>query len=195
MTRPKTSTKSPKHTDTTGRGRTVRRWIGFLIPVAALLAILAWGTARTPKVADPTPVDFTLPTTYGQPVALSDLLARGDVVLYFSMGVGCDGCFLQIPEIERGLAARGFQLVPIMVDPPEDVAAEARRFGIESPILIDADRSVSAAYGMLGIYGHRDRPSHSFALVRSDGTIDWVRHYPTMFVSAAEFFAEFDAVG
>lgn len=188
---PKTSTKPP----TPAERSPLRRWLGFLLPIAALLAILAWGTAREPETATPTPTEFALPTTYGTTVSLTDILARGDAVLYFSMGVGCDGCFLQIPEIERGLASRGFQLVPIMVNPPAAVAAEARRFGIDRPILIDADRSVSSAYGMLGIYGHRDRPSHSFALVRADGTIEWVRHYPTMFVPGEEFFAEFDRVG
>ncbi len=52
-----------------------------------------------------------------------------------------------------------------MVDPAPLVAAEAQRFGITNPILIDADRSVSRAYGMIGIYGHQGRPSDSFALV------------------------------
>jgi hypothetical protein len=41
---------------------------------------------------------------------------------------------------------------------------------------------VSQAYGMLGVYGHSDRPSHSFALVRADGTVASVKHYATMFV-------------
>ena len=194
MTRPKTPT-SPVPTDDRPGSRTLRRWIGFLLPIGALLAILAWGSTRQPPTSSPLEIGFTLPTADGSMVSLDDILAEGDAVLYFSMGVGCDGCFLQIPEIERGLASRGFRLVPIMVDPPDLVSAEARRFGIDLPILIDADRTVSESYGMLGVYGHRDRPSHSFALVRTDGTIDWVRHFPTMFVPAPEFFAEFDTVG
>ena len=46
---------------------------------------------------------------------------------------------------------------------------------------------------MLGVYGHSDRPSHSFALVEQDGTVSWTRHYAEMFVPAAEFLAELDA--
>jgi hypothetical protein len=46
---------------------------------------------------------------------------------------------------------------------------------------------------MVGIYGHADRPSHSFALVRQDGSIGWVRHYAEMFVPAGALFAELDA--
>lgn len=40
---------------------------------------------------------------------------------------------------------------------------------------------------MVGIYGHSDRPSHSFALVDSDGRIKWIRHF-------AEMFVPFDAI-
>jgi hypothetical protein len=43
---------------------------------------------------------------------------------------------------------------------------------------------------MLGVYGHADRPSHSFALVRKDGTIAAVEHYATMFVPSQQFLAD-----
>ncbi|HDH27126.1 MAG TPA: redoxin domain-containing protein [Actinobacteria bacterium] len=132
--------------------------------------------------------DFSLPTTEGTMVSLQDLMAKGgDVLLYFSMGVGCDGCFAQIPEIADDLAAKGITFVPIMVNSADQVAAEAARFGITTPILIDSSRKVSSAYGMLGLYGHVDRPAHSFALVGKDGTIKWVHHYAKMFVRADEF--------
>jgi hypothetical protein len=51
---------------------------------------------------------------------------------------------------------------------------------------------VAEAYGMVGVYGHADRPSHSFALVRQDGTIGWVRHYAEMFVPSDALFDELD---
>jgi peroxiredoxin len=108
------------------------------------------------------------------------------------MGVGCDGCFAQIPEIEAELAEREIALLPVMVDPADVVAREADRFGISTPILIDSDRQVSEIYGMLGVYGHSDRPSHSFALVEN-GTITWSRHYAEMFVPSNDLFAELDA--
>jgi len=170
------------------------RWIGLFAPLVLLAALVAY-TAITeapssgPEVAMP----FELVATDGRLVSLDDSLARGDTLLYFSMGVGCDGCFLQIPEIESVLAERGVVLLPIMVDPAAMVAAEAARYGIGTPILIDADRTVAEAYGMLGVYGHSDRPSHSFALIRQDGSVGWVRHYAEMFVPATDFLAEFDA--
>lgn len=133
---------------------------------------------------------FDLPATDGSVYGLDGYLANGPALLYFSMGPGCDGCFAQIPEIEPALAERGIALVPIMVDGAPLVAAEGRRFGITGPILIDADRSVSQAYGMIGIYGHGDRPSHSFALVEPDGRISVTKHYAEMFVPTEQLFGD-----
>jgi peroxiredoxin len=169
------------------------RWIGFIAPLAVLAGLVGVGAATGPSnetLGTATP--FILSATDGTDVSLDETLAKGDTLLYFSMGVGCDGCFAQIPEIGPGAVERGLNLVPIMVDPAPMVSSEAARFGIESPILIDSGARVSEAYGMVGVYGHNDRPSHSFALVRVDGTIAWVRHYAEMFVPSDAFFEELD---
>lgn len=178
-----------------GRHRAARRrtgWLLFALPPAVIVGlVLTAGLVGTGRTAAPrTAVDFALPDTSGGTFRLTEALAAGDILLYFSMGVGCDGCFAQIPEISLRLSARGIQLAPIMVDPASAVAGEAARFGITEPILIDAGRTVSQAYGMLGVYGHADRPSHSFALVRRDGTLAAVEHYATMFVPAARLLAD-----
>jgi thioredoxin-dependent peroxiredoxin len=136
---------------------------------------------------------FSMVSTQGTMVDRDDVVGESYSLFYFSMGVGCDGCFAQIPELEAGLEERGIRLVSIMVDPVEAVAWEAARHQVTSPILIDDDRSLSEAMGMLGVYGHFDRPSHSFALVDPEGTVQWVRHYADMFVPAGSFFAELDA--
>lgn len=168
-------------------------WLGLALPLGAVLAIVIVGAVAGEPGSDieaaPAP-GFTLPTSVGGSVSLRDLLAEGDALLYFSMGVGCDGCFAQIPELADGLQALGLQLVPVMVDRPEMVVQEAARFGITMPILIDESREVSEAFGMLGVYGHADRPSHSFALVRAGGTVAWVKHYATMFVPLDQLLYE-----
>ena len=168
-------------------------WLGLLIPAALIAVVIVAGGSSDPTgpggVGDPAP-DFVLPTTIGTQVSLDSVLADGDALLYFSMGVGCDGCFAQIPEIEDALTDQGITLVSFMVQSPDQVAAEAARFGIDGPILIDGDRSVSTAYEMIGVYGHNDRPSHSFALVSQDRTIKWVKHYATMFVPVGDFLED-----
>ena len=174
----------------------LKRWLLFAVPLVALAIAVAAGTVsdldNRPAADGSAAPDFVLPTTEGGEVALSDVLAQGPALTYFSMGVGCDGCFTQIPEIDEALAERGIELVPIMVDPAEPLAHEAARLGVERPILVDEDRTVSEAYGMLGQFGHGDQPSHSFALVDADGAIEQVKHYAKMFVPRDELLDDLD---
>jgi peroxiredoxin len=184
---PLSTSRKPKH-------RSPWRWVGFAVAPLALAILVAVSTvSETEDATVEQAIPFELTATDGQTISLDESLAEGDALLYFSMGVGCDGCFAQIPELEAGMAERGIDLLPIMVDPAPKVASEAARFGIEGPILIDPGAQVSAAYGMVGIYGHGDRPSHSFALVRQGGEIAWVRHYAEMFVPAGSLLDELDA--
>ena len=179
------------------RSRSYWRWAGFAAPVIFLVGLVALSVVNGPTPKEPgVAPDFELTTFDGLNVSLSETLAEGDALLYFSMGVGCDGCFAQIPELEAAVADRSLNLLPIMVDPGPLVAAEAARFGIQTPILLDPGGVVSSAYGMVGVYGHGDRPSHSFALVRESGEIAWIRHYAEMFVPSDTLFNEMDqAVG
>ena len=189
MTNKKNQQKRSTKPDTTATSPKKRpswwSWLAIGLPVVALLGVMALGggddTSGESAIGTPAP-DFALPATDGSSQTLDAVLANGDALLYFSMGPGCDGCFHQIPEIEEALAEQGITLVPVMVDPAAQVAAETQRFGITTPILIDSDRSVSEAYGMIGVYGHQGRPSHSFALVNQDREITWVKHYAEMFV-------------
>lgn len=173
-------------------------WLGFAAPLVAIAVFVGVGVSTFEPQHGLLGTDapgFSLPTSLGSEVALDQILEGGnEAMLYFSMGVGCDGCFAQIPEIDDALAAAGVTLVPVMVDPADVVATESVRFGIADPILIDQDRSVSEAYEMLGVYGHADRPSHSFALVGANGQVKWVKHYATMFVSAHDFMNEIEGL-
>ncbi|MFP5252275.1 MAG: peroxiredoxin family protein [Actinomycetes bacterium] len=192
------------HTDSRdGPVATIRRrrwaWIGLLVPLAALGAVVVIDSLTdqpTPTVVGQPAPDFTLPDTTGGTESLDEALTEGSegVVVYFSMGVGCGGCFAQIPEIADALASHGLRLVSVMVDDAEIARVEAERYGATTPIALDADRTVSQAYGMLGAYGHGDRPSHSFALVGPDRTIREVVHYAEMFVPAQRLLTDLGGV-
>ncbi|MEX0700444.1 MAG: redoxin family protein [Acidimicrobiia bacterium] len=188
------TSQPPRRNSRKSKHRSPWRWAGFVVGPLALAVLVAVSTlSETDDATVEQAIPFELSAADGQTVTLDESLAEGDTLLYFSMGVGCDGCFAQIPELEAAVAERGITFLPIMVDPAPMVASEAARFGIDRPILIDPGAQVSAAYGMVGIYGHGDRPSHSFALVRQSGDIAWVRHYAEMFVPADELLGELDA--
>lgn len=167
-------------------------WLVLLLPLVVLAAIVAGGVLsdQPQTAATGSAPDFVLSSTTGETLSLTDVLEQGDAMLYFSMGVGCDGCFMQIPEIASVLHHLDIRLVPIMVDPPELLAREAARLGVDDPIYVDPGGRVAGAYGMLGQFGHGDTPSHSFALVNQNRAITWVRHYPEMFVPAERFLAD-----
>lgn len=170
-------------------------WLGLLLPLLAVGAFVGADLLRPP--AEPASIGSTAPSfeladTSGGTQSLDQALAAGGdgVLLYFSMGVGCGGCFAQIPEVAEPLADRGIHLVSIVVDDPQITRIEAERYGATDPIAIDPDRAVSEAYGMLGVYGHADRPSHSFVLVDATGTVTEVQHYAEMFVSLDQLLAD-----
>jgi len=148
-------------------------------------------TTKTTGVGTEAPV-FTLTSTAGRSVSLADYRGR-DVLLYFNEGVGCDACFYQMVELEKNgqqLAAKGLTVLPIVVNPADDVRREIARFGLRTPFLIDANEQVSNAYGVVGTGMHENLPGHSFVLVDGSGRIRWRGDFPSMFVSTNQLLAD-----
>ena len=139
---------------------------------------------------------FTLPSTGGGSVSLADFQGK-DVLLYFSEGVGCDTCFYQMRDLEQNaskLSADGLTVLPIVVNPADQVRSELNRFGLTTPFLIDADETVSDAYGVLGTGMHENLPGHSFILVDGSGKIAWRGDYPSMFVKTEQLLSDIGSV-
>lgn len=132
---------------------------------------------------------FTLPASDGSQVSLADYRGQ-NVLLYFNEGVGCDACFYQMTSLEQDskiLAGAGIsKVIPIAVNPMADVQATVTQFELKDPWLVDGDKSVSDAYGMLGTGMHADLPGHGFVLVAADGNIVWRMNYPSMYASAQQ---------
>ena len=154
--------------------------------------------SRSPRFGEGTGAKapaFTLASTAGGSVSLADFRGK-DVLLYFSEGVGCDTCFYQMQDLEQHaakLSANGLAVVPIVVNPANQVRSELDRFGLTTPFLIDADETVSDAYGVLGTGMHETLPGHSFILVDSSGQISWRGDYPSMFVTTDQLLSDIGA--
>ncbi len=111
------------------------------------------------------------------------------MLLFFNEGVGCDACFYQMAALQADIARfgnAGVTVVPIVANPADQVRQEMSRFGITTPYLIDANTSVSNAYGMLGNGMHADLPGHGFVLIDGAGSIQWSQEFPSMFISPSD---------
>jgi len=149
--------------------------------VAGLLSAQPTESADV-RVAPP----FTLESTDGATVSLADF--RGSpVVLYFNEGAGCDSCLIQMAEIERdpGFAEAGIRVLPIVMNPREQIAGEMERLGVQTPFLLD-DGSVSDVYGTLGAGMHEGLPGHGFVLIDGEGVQQWYGNYPSMWLAPVE---------
>ncbi len=175
------------------------RWIAWIAiaSVAVFVVTLAMLSSRpTTSVAKGAAPNFTLLNTSGQAVTLSSFRSR-PVLLYFSEGVGCDACFYQMVEIEAHQAEftrLGVQILPIVMDPVDEVRQEMVRFGLHDPFLIDPIGQVSSAYHVLGLGMHPGLPGHSFVLINSRGQLLWEENYPGMFVSSADLIRQIQSV-
>ena len=127
----------------------------------------------------------------------SRALAGKKTLLFFSEGVMCQACFEQIKGLEKmgaELDKRGIELVSITPDSPADLEQAIGQYGIESPMIADDDRDMSAAFDTLGQGMHVDTPGHAFALI-DKGKVLWYRDYwlapdRTMYVEPAQVLAD-----
>ena len=192
-TKRRTEAPGPYNATAALRRTRIRRLIGWSagLLVATGLITAALNSAR-PQVSETvgSAPDFTLSDTDGNRITLSSL--RGHpVILYFSEGAGCQSCIYQMQAIEQDLdfASEGIVVLPIVMDPIEDIQAAMEYTGVVTPFLLD-DGKVSDAYGTLGTGMHPGLPGHGFVLINVEGDQVWQGDYPSMWLSPEDLLAE-----
>lgn len=135
---------------------------------------------------------------------ISSQSMRGQpTLLFFSEGVMCQACFVQIRDLEEvgaELEKRGISLVSITPDSPEVLRQAIEQYEISTPMVSDEDRDMSAAFDTLGLGMHADTPGHAFVLLDESGTVVWQRDYwlepyRTMYVEPTRLLADLAGVG
>ena len=132
--------------------------MNFLRTVTTL-SLLAAGTllAQAPpqthlKVGDTAP-DFTLPSTAGKPVKLSDFQGKKTVVLAFYPAAFTGGCTAEMKAYGASIAkfeGSDAQVFGVSTDNTPSQRVFAEQTAATFPMLSDfRDRSVSKAYGIL----------------------------------------------
>lgn len=121
------------------------------------------------SVGDRAPA-FTLPSTGGTPVSLSDYAGR-PVVLVFYPGDDTPVCTKQLNSYNDDLAqfeALDAQVLGISAQSVDSHEKFAGKHGFKFPLLADTDKAVAGAYGTLGPIGF---PRRSVFIVDAEGVV------------------------
>lgn len=94
---------------------------------------------------------FELPNQHGQSVQLTELLAKGPVVVTFYRGSWCPYCNLQLKALQARLPeihALGAKLVAISPQVPDGSMSENEISNMDFVVLSDQNADVAASYGV-----------------------------------------------
>jgi peroxiredoxin len=129
-----------------------RSFLGAAIAPSALLAQTPTPPPKTHlKVGDAAP-DFTLPSTTGKPVTLSELRAKGTVVVGFFPAAFTGGCTKEVKGYQENLSKfqeSGAQVLLISTDNLPTLSHWAGEMGATYPLASDFMRTTAKAYGVL----------------------------------------------
>lgn len=94
---------------------------------------------------------FELPNQHGQSVQLTELLAKGPVVVTFYRGSWCPYCNLQLKALQERLPeihALGAQLVAISPQVPDGSLSDDEISKMDFLVMSDQNADVAASYGV-----------------------------------------------
>jgi len=197
-------TKTPKGRQPWWRKKRVQRRLAVAAVLALTIGAFAWlvvrgegGSGSGVYLKEPAP-QFTLPTVADEEVSLSDHVGRHNVLVYLSEGIGCAPCWDQIVDLEDDwgrFEALDLELVSIMVDPMDEMKAEAQQLGITTTLAADEDKAVSTAYEAMEASMHPGvKPGHTFVLVNKAGEMiwrwDWIGHGKPMYVEVDDLYSD-----
>ena len=97
-------------------------------------------------------LNFTLNNAKGEAVQLSDVLARGPVVLTWYRGGWCPYCNLQLRAFQQALPeieALGAQLVALTPELPDNSLNTQEKNELSFEVLTDLDNAVAKQYGLV----------------------------------------------
>ncbi len=121
--------------------------------------------------------DFSLPSTNGSTITLSDYKGKKNVLLYFQEGIMCAPCWTQMQDMQTRIDEFNkldVEILTITVDPLTSLKQFVSENGITLPVLADENLQVSKQYGILDDSMHPGQtPGHALILVDKEGNIKW----------------------
>ena len=132
--------------------------------------------------------DFELPDAVGRVVRLTDLRARGPVIISFYRGQWCPFCNLELRGLQRALEeveSAGATLVAISPNTPDVTMSTVEKLELEFPVLSDHDNLVAKQFNLVyemtpeNVEMYRD---HGRDIGTLNGTGKWELPIPATYV-------------
>jgi peroxiredoxin len=117
----------------------------------ATAELVASGQALNAKKAGDRAPDFTLRDALGNNVALTELLAKGPLVVSFYRGAWCPYCNMELQALQAvspEIAARGASIIGISPQTAANSRKSQRENHLSFPILSDEKSRIAAAFGL-----------------------------------------------
>lgn len=106
---------------------------------------------KAKKVGEIAP-DFELNNALGKPVALSDYLKKGKVVLTWYRGGWCPYCNMTLQQLQRevpGFNANGASLIALTPELPDKSMSTVEKQNLQFEVLSDVGNEIARAYGIV----------------------------------------------
>ena len=117
--------------------------------------------------------EFTLPSTSGNKVSLSDLRGRPVLLAFFPLAFSgtCTAELCEMRDDHDQFLGRGVTILPISVDHTYSLKEYKAKYNMQVDLLSDFKREVSRQYGVL--LEDRFYANRAYFLIDSTGVIRW----------------------
>ena len=150
-------------------------------------------TSAPPLVGAAAP-DFTLPSTSGERVTLSELRGKPVLIAFFPLAFSstCTAELCEMRDDWSEFEARGVVVLPISVDSTYSLKEYKQKYSMKVDLLSDFKREVTIRYGVLN--EERFFSNRAYFLVDPQGIVRWahVEGNPSLKRTNQEILAEVD---
>jgi peroxiredoxin len=146
-----------------------------------------------PRVGTQAP-DFTLPSTSGERITLSQLRGKPVLIAFFPLAFSstCTAELCEMRDDWSEFESRGVVVLPISVDSTYSLKEYKQKYSMTVDLLSDFKREISIRYGVLN--EERFFSNRAYFLIDAQGVVRWthVEENPSLKRTNQEILAEVD---